>query len=140
MDRDGTAGASTTSTSTSNHVAAIVPASGVPGVNWQQLAEQQGTWEGLAALRASSSLKICEVQVEEAKVYCVCDYFKGVLRPIIPPSHRHQIFQHVHGLAHAGIRATCRLISARYVWPGLAAEVKEWCKQCVECCRAKVTT
>ncbi len=68
-----------------------------------------------------------------------CDESTGTLRPIIPPGQREAIFHHVHGLAHAGIRATCRMISSRFVWPGLAANVKEWCQNCSDCQRAKVT-
>ena len=30
-------------------------------------------------------------------------------------------------------------ISNRFVWPGLPIDVKEWSRQCVACCRAKVT-
>ena len=30
-------------------------------------------------------------------------------------------------------------VSNRFVWPGLPIDVKEWSRQCVACCRAKVT-
>ena len=33
-----------------------------------------------------------------------------------------------------------RLISSRFMWPALATDVKEWCRECVACERAKVTT
>ena len=32
-----------------------------------------------------------------------------------------------------------RLVAARFVWPGLAADVVTWCKECAACNRAKVT-
>ena len=57
----------------------------------------------------------------------------------MPVGHRRVVFDQVHGLAHAGTRATTRLLNSRYVWHGLAADVKNWCQQCVECQRAKVT-
>jgi transposase InsO family protein len=63
----------------------------------------------------------------------------GTWRPVVPPEFRRQVFASVHGLAHAGTRATCRLINSRFVWPGLAADVKEWCRECTNCNRAKVT-
>ncbi len=34
----------------------------------------------------------------------------------------------MHNLAHSGIRAKRRLISSRYVWPGLASQVAAWCR------------
>ena len=43
------------------------------------------------------------------------------------------------GLAHPGVRATRRLISSRYVWPRLNADVSSWCRDCLACQRAKVT-
>jgi transposase InsO family protein len=46
----------------------------------------------------------------------------------------------VHSLAHPGIRATKRLISSRFVWPGLAAQVAAWCRDCQSCQRGKVTS
>ena len=67
-----------------------------------------------------------------------CDGSTGVLRPWVPEQCRHAVFTHVHGLAHAGKRDTSRLVSARFVWPGLAADVREWCRQCTSCQRAKV--
>ena len=66
------------------------------------------------------------------------DTSTGVFRPYVPVELRHQIFQHVHGLAHPGSRATRRLISARYVWSHLARDVTAWCQQCVACQRAKI--
>ena len=68
-----------------------------------------------------------------------CDVATGVLRPWVPADNRHAVFEHVHGLAHAGTRATTRLVNARFVWPGMAADVKEWCRQCTACQRAKTT-
>jgi transposase InsO family protein len=31
------------------------------------------------------------------------------------------------------------MIASRYLWPGLAADVRRWCRECVECTAAKVT-
>jgi Integrase zinc binding domain len=63
----------------------------------------------------------------------------GVIRPLIPAALRRQVFNAVHGLAHPSIRATTRLISSRFLWPGLAKDVTAWCKDCAFCQAAKVT-
>ncbi len=125
----GTAGAST--------VAAVASSSGSRPVNWSKMAEEQATWQELEIIKANSSLKVLNVEVNGARVWC--DASTDVLRPVVPPGQRENVFQHVHGLAHAGIRATCRMISSRFVWPGLATDVKAWCKSCTACQRAKVT-
>ena len=59
-----------------------------------------------------------------------------------PCSHRlsaDPAFAAAHTLAHPGIRATKHLMSARWVWAGMAADVTRWCQDCQFCQRAKVT-
>jgi hypothetical protein len=58
----------------------------------------------------------------------------------VPDSVRRPIFNAVHNLVHPGIRATRRLISSHFVWPGLATQVAAWCRDC-QCCQCgKVTS
>jgi Integrase zinc binding domain len=63
----------------------------------------------------------------------------GVMRPLVPQRFRRAIIQAVHGLAHAGIRATRRMIASRYLWPNLAKDVADWCRSCQACQQANVT-
>ena len=67
------------------------------------------------------------------------DVSTGTFRPLVPPAFRRPIFDHFHGLGHAGVRATRRLISARYVWPRMASEINSWTRQCLACQTSKVT-
>ena len=41
----------------------------------------------------------------------------GSPQPYVPSELRHTVFDAFHSLSHPGIRATQRLITARYVWP-----------------------
>jgi transposase InsO family protein len=50
------------------------------------------------------------------------------------------VFAAFHGLAHAGTRATKRLIAARVMWRGLNSDVAAWVKNCQQCERAKAAT
>jgi cleavage and polyadenylation specificity factor subunit 1 len=45
-----------------------------------------------------------------------CDVSQVAARPVVPVSFRQQIFSSIHNIAHPGIRASKRLISARFVW------------------------
>jgi Integrase zinc binding domain/Integrase core domain len=65
------------------------------------------------------------------------DVSSGVMRPLVPAELRQQVFEAVHRLGHPGIRATRHLIASRYLWPGLAKDVQQWCRECQECQRAK---
>jgi len=56
----------------------------------------------------------------------------------MPEGYRRLVFDHFHGLGHPGVRATRRLISSRFIWPGLAGEVARWARECPQCQRAKI--
>ena len=74
--------------------------------------------------------------VGEAKL--AGDTSTGTWRPLVPHKHRHTIFQHIHNMAHPGRLATKRLISSRYVWPGLSKDVAAWTSACASCQRSKI--
>ena len=40
-------------------------------------------------------------------------------------------------MAHPGIRATQRLVTSRFVWPRVKADVRRWARSCLQCQRAK---
>nr|AAK07485.1 gag-pol polyprotein [Clonorchis sinensis] len=68
-----------------------------------------------------------------------CDMSTGSARPIVPEAFRRVVFDHFHGFSHPGIRATRKLISARFVWPFMNKDLTSWAKQCIACQRSKVT-
>jgi transposase InsO family protein len=92
-----------------------------------------------STLQASSSpslqVRACEVE----GVSLLCDVSTGRLRRLVPEADRLRVFQSIHGVAHPVVRATRRMITARFVWPGMRANVAAWCRDCVACQRAKVT-
>lgn len=52
---------------------------------------------------------------------------------------RRKYFEQIHALSHPGTKATARLLSSKYVWPGVSADARRWTRECVKCQRAKVT-
>ena len=64
----------------------------------------------------------------------------GRHRPLVPTTWQRQVFNSLHSLAHPCIRASRRMISNRFVWKGMAADVGQWCRDCLQCQRAKITT
>ncbi|XP_077548028.1 uncharacterized protein LOC144160700 [Haemaphysalis longicornis] len=78
----------------------------------------------LAHFRASpTSLKLEEVTLERV---LVCDLSTSVPRPFLPSHMRRPIFHMLHNMAHAGICATQRLVSSRFVWPRMNANMRNW--------------
>jgi Integrase zinc binding domain len=69
----------------------------------------------------SLALKVVKVSLEGQQV--LVDVSSGVMRPLVLAQFRRAVFNAVHNLSHPGIRATKRLISSRYLWPNLAADI-----------------
>jgi hypothetical protein len=51
---------------------------------------------------------------------------------------RPAVFHAIHDVAHPGIRATRRMLSARFVWKGVGKDVAAMCRACQQCQRGKV--
>jgi transposase InsO family protein len=83
------------------------------------------------ALRSSPGLRIITQKVGDLDL--IGDSSTGTFRPLVPRDLRRQVFEHLHGAAHPGRRATRRLISSRYVWKGLSTDVTAWAKACLGC-------
>lgn len=49
----------------------------------------------------------------------------GTPRPLVPQQYRRQVFEFLHSLSHPGIRATQKLITTRYVWPGINKDARD---------------
>jgi RNase H-like domain found in reverse transcriptase/Integrase zinc binding domain len=118
---------------TVQHMLAVMPSS---GVDYAALAQAQLDCPHVAELRAKSSLQLVSVPV--ASGLLVGDMSTGVFRPLIPDQYRRTVFDSVHRVAHAGIRALVRLVSACFVWPGMAKQVASWARECVAWQRSKV--
>ena len=73
-------------------------------------------------------------------VELLCDVSRGGVRLLVPLVDWPAVFAAFHGLAHAGTRATKRLIAARVMWRGLNSDVAAWVKNCQQCERAKAAT
>jgi len=57
-----------------------------------------------------------------------CDVSQVTARPVVPVSFRQQVFSSIHNIAHPGIRASKRLISARFVWRKMGSQIAEMCR------------
>ena len=68
----------------------------------------------------------------------MCDVSTSTPRPYVPASFRRTVFDSLHSLSHPGIRATQRLVTARFVWPNINSDVRRWAQTCTQCQRSKV--
>ena len=109
-------------------------------IDFEAMAKAQDTDPELKALQSlpSCSLQLARVPHLTAPVTLVCDVSKGTSRPFVPRPFRRAAFHSLHSLSHPGIRATQRLISDRFVWPGMNTDVRNWTRSCLQCQRVKV--
>ena len=96
------------------------------GINFEELASDQRSCPEVLRLQSSPSLRLVSVPVKNG--FLLCDARTQVLRP----------FSALHSLSHPGTRASRRLISSRFVWCGLANDMRNWCRACISCQRGKV--
>ena len=85
---------------------------------------------------ASSNMKLELFKLPGLEI--VCETATGTNRPYIAEPLRRNIFDALHNLSHPGVRATRKLITARYFWPSINKDVSHWAKSCLSCQRAKV--
>jgi hypothetical protein len=66
-----------------------------------------------------------------------CDTSAGKPRPYIPAPLRLQVFQSIHNLSHPGTKA--RLVTQRFVWPGVQKDCRTWTRACQSCQCSKIS-
>ena len=112
--------------------------SGTPPVlDFDAMAMAQQEDRQIHALQSSpsSSLQIQPMPLLPSGSSILCDTSTGTPRPLVPLSWRRTIFDSLHSLSHPGIRATRRLLTSQYAWPGINADVRKWARSCIQCHR-----
>lgn len=107
-------------------------------INATDLAKRQSEDPEVAALCTNPSLTIRKLQVAGTEHPLIVDVSTGSHRPLLPPSLRRPTFDRLHGIHHPGIRATRRLITERFVWKGMSADINQWTRTCLHCQSSKV--
>ena len=48
------------------------------------------------------------------------------------------VFNSLHNISHPGIPASCQLITSRFFWPGMNADISKWARSCLQCQQTKI--
>ena len=70
--------------------------------------------------------------------HLVCDTATSRIRPYIAKEFRQQILSKTHNLSHPGVRATTKLVTSRFCWPGIRKDTSHFVQNCLQCQRAKI--
>ena len=91
-----------------------------PTVDFTAIADAQANDPQIRSLQSSpsSTLVVEAVPLANSTNPLYCDTSTGTKRPLVPQRWRRTVFDSLHGLSHPGIRATQKLITSRFVWPG----------------------
>jgi cleavage and polyadenylation specificity factor subunit 1 len=116
--------------------AVVDPAAQPSPVDFEEMAREQVACPEVGSMKASSTLQLRHFPQGDYQLFG--DVSTGKFRPLVPVTLRRRVFDNLHGGGHPGRRATRRLISARFVWPGLSKQVTAWAKECMACQRGKV--
>ncbi len=108
-----------------------------PVIDFMAMVGRQQLCQSVQLAKSSPSLMLQVVDMKGAKL--LCDVAHGATWPVVIVQVQQNVFQAVHGMAHSSIRATCRLVSARFVWHDLARDIGNWCHDYQTCQRGKVT-
>lgn len=68
-----------------------------------------------------------------------CNTFLITPRPFVPLNFHRVVFNTFHSISQPVVRATQRLITVRFVWPRVNADVPRWTRSCQTCQHVKVT-
>ncbi|XP_061879645.1 uncharacterized protein LOC133631461 [Entelurus aequoreus] len=109
------------------------------GLDFSGMAADQPDDPDIRTLKTDgTALVLEEVVVQDGGPALLCDVSTGRPRPVVPVDWRRQVFDAIHSLSHPGVRASVKLVGAKFVWPGLRKDVRQWAAACVACQRAKV--
>ena len=90
-------------------------------------------------LKHGSALRLERVHNPGTDISVYCDTFTPQPRPFITTPFRRQVFDTLHGLSHPGANATVKLVSQRFVWPGVGKGCRAWTRAFTPCQRSQVT-
>ncbi|BHF80326.1 hypothetical protein SprV_0702345100 [Sparganum proliferum] len=108
-----------------------------PGIDLAEMVAEQRRL-GSPCDEDVSGLQLQELPLTTGNGTILCDVFTPSHRPFVPPSLRRKVFSSLHNLSHPGSRATDRLVSDRFVWPGMHKDLKAWTRACLGCQRSKI--
>nr|VZI25588.1 unnamed protein product [Spirometra erinaceieuropaei] len=85
-----------------------------------------------------SGLQLQELPLTTGNSTILCDVSTPSHRPFVPPFLRRKVFSSLHNLSHPGSQAIDKLVSDRFVWPGMHKDLKAWTRACIACQRSKI--
>lgn len=109
-------------------------------LDYDKLSDDQQVDVELQSLVRSGThkLKLSKFTLPSSQKEIYCDIWTGRLRPFVTKPFRQVLIEQIHNLAHPSRRTTAKLMTDRFVWPGIRSDTTSFVKNCLRCQRAKV--
>lgn len=111
-------------------------------IDYDKLADDQQIDEELRSIlsegNAKHSIKLKLFTIPGSSKRIFCDYSTSDIRPFVTQKLRCQFIQAIHDISHPGKRATAKLMTKRFVWPGIQSDIAKYVRSCLKCQRAKI--
>ncbi|CAG4987669.1 unnamed protein product [Parnassius apollo] len=101
-------------------------------------AAQDRDSDNIKHLAKQGNLSIKQVTMPMTHLPIYCEASTTTMRPYIPEECRREVFNALHNISHPGVRTTRKLITEKFFWPAMQADVGNWAKQCIQCQKCKV--
>lgn len=112
-------------------------------IDYEALAEDRQADEELQQILQNNngnySISVKSVVIPNVNTAVYCDLSSGKIRPFITKKFRKTFMAATHNFAHPGRRSTMKLLTERFVWPGIKKDAENFVKNCVKCQQAKVS-
>ena len=110
----------------------VTSSSQLPVMDLKELAAAQQQDSKLQELtQGNSSLSLKPVPATTMDVTLPCDVSLGTPQQYVPFKFSKAIFDSLHSLLHPGIRATQKLLTARFIWPNINSDDHKRARSCL---------
>ena len=108
------------------------------GINYTDIASAQEKDSHIEQLLLQESITLKKIVIPNSDIELYCETSTPYVRPYIPEQHRKEVFNSVHNISHPGTRTTRKLITQKYFWPSMNADINCWTRTCIPCQKSKV--
>lgn len=106
-----------------------------------KLSQEQQTddeLQNILAGNSSHSITLMPLTLPYCDRQIYCDTSHNRVRPFITKKLRATFLQSTHNLSHPGRTSTTRMMTERFIWPGIRKDCTNFAKNCISCQKSKV--
>lgn len=107
-------------------------------INYNDIASAQDKDSNIKQLLSQENVTLKKIPIPNSDIELYCETSTSYVRPYIPKPYRKQVFDSVHNISHPGTRTTRKLITQKYFWPSMNADIGCWTRTCILCQKSKI--